>query len=49
MKTERSATVSLKGSVIVSSASAAGTPALSGWPWVSAPLPAFTSSESTWP
>ena len=28
---------------------AAGTPALSGWPWVSAPLPAFTSSESTCP
>ena len=26
-----------------------GTPALSGWPNVSAPLPARTSSESTWP
>ena len=32
-----------------SAASAAGTPALSGCPWVSAPLPARTNSESACP
>ena len=48
-KSFSSASVSLKGSVMVSAASASGTPALSGCPWVSAPLPARTSSESTCP
>ncbi len=48
-KTARTASGSLKGTVIVSAASAAGIPALSGCPKVSAPEPAFTSSESTCP
>ena len=40
---------SLYGRVSVSAASAAGTPGEVGTPRVSAPEPAFTSSESPWP
>ena len=45
----RTASVSLKGSTMVCCVNAAGTPALSGLPKVSAPDPALTSSESAWP
>ena len=41
-----SAAGSLNGSTTVSRAKAAGTPALSGCPWVNAPEPADTRSES---
>ena len=43
------ASASLNGRTMVCWVNAAGTPALSGWPNVSAPEPALTSSESTWP
>jgi len=43
------AAASLNGRTIVSCAKAAGTPALSGWPWVSAPEPALIRSESECP
>ena len=43
------ASTSLNGRTMVCCVNAAGTPALSGWPNVSAPLPALTSSESAWP
>ena len=36
-------------SVVVAAATAAGTPAESGTPSVSAPEPAFTSKPSEWP
>ena len=45
----RTASMSLKGTQIVSPANSAGTPALSGRPWVRAPLPAWTSNASTCP
>ena len=48
-KQRSSAATSLYGSVVVAAAIAAGTPAESGTPSVSAPLPAFTSSASAWP
>ena len=48
-KAARTAAMSLKGSAIVRPANSFGTPALSGCPWVSAPLPAWTRSESTCP
>lgn len=40
---------SLYGRVTVCSARAAGTPGELGSPWVRAPEPALTSSESEWP
>jgi hypothetical protein len=45
----RTASRLLKGTVTVRRASAFGTPALSGVPWVNAPLPDLTSRESPWP
>ena len=45
----RTPTASLKSRVSVCSASAAGTPGEVGTPKVSAPEPAFTSSESACP
>ena len=40
---------SLKGTTTVADATEAGTPPLSGFPRVRAPLPAFTSMLSEWP
>ena len=45
-KNPRTASTSLKGSTVVSFASAAGTPGESGSPSVSTPLPARTRSAS---
>ena len=41
--------MSLYGSVIVSSDNSSGMPGESGTPKVAKPEPAFTKSESTWP
>ena len=48
-KRSHTASRSLKATVSVSSASAAGTPLLSGMPNVAPPEPAFTSRLSAWP